>query len=243
LLDLNDCKQIIPTIVFPDGSHLAEPDNEELAQKLGLTREAAKSTYDVVVIGGGPTGLTTVIYAAREDLSTLVIEKSAFDGQAGITERLDNYPGFPDGIEGAGIHFCATCDGPFYKDAEELVVLGVGNSGLEEGLFLTKFAEHVTVLEQSDKAAGSKMLLNKVSAHPDMELRLSSTVTSFNANSNGRLESLTVTGSDAETYQHLAAAVFVFIGLDPNRGWLNGLVDLDERGFVTTDRMMEKSVP
>ncbi|MGB4688977.1 MAG: FAD-dependent oxidoreductase, partial [Candidatus Nanopelagicales bacterium] len=101
VLELNGGKQIIPTIVFPDGTHIAEPSNEELAEKLGLTRDAASSTYDVVIIGGGPTGLTTAIYAAREDLSTLVVEKSAIGGQAGITERLDNYPGFPDGIEGA----------------------------------------------------------------------------------------------------------------------------------------------
>lgn len=95
VLEYNDGKQIIPTIVFPDGSHLAEPSNEELAEKLGLAREAAANTYDVVIVGGGPTGLTTSIYAAREDLSTLVVEKSALGGQAGVTERLDNYPGFP----------------------------------------------------------------------------------------------------------------------------------------------------
>ena len=194
VLEYNDGKQIIPTIVFPDGSHLAEPSNEELAEKLGLTREAAGNTYDVVIVGGGPTGLTTAIYAAREDLSTLVVEKSALGGQAGITERLDNYPGFPEGIEGAeladriarqaarygvellsavavsritprdgaatvvlstgqevsagavviatgsqyrrtnapgesdligaGVHFCATCDGPFYKGARDVTVLG-----------------------------------------------------------------------------------------------------------------------
>ena len=129
-----------------------------------------------------------------------------------------------------------------YEDADELVVLGAGNSGLEEGLFLTKFAKHVTVLEQSDKVAGSKILHNKVSAHPKMDLRLNSTVASFNPDSNRRLESLTVTGPDGETYDQPAAAAFVFIGLDPNTGWLNGLVDLDQRGFIVTDRMMQTSV-
>ncbi len=97
----NDGKRIIPTIVFPDGSHLAEPSNEELADKLGLSREAAASSYDLVIVGGGPTGLTTAIYAARENLRTLVLERSALGGQAGVTERLDNYPGFPEGIGGA----------------------------------------------------------------------------------------------------------------------------------------------
>jgi len=218
VLAYNDGKQIIPTIVFPDGTHLAEPSNEDLAEKLGLARSAVENTYDVVIVGGGPTGLTTAIYTAREDLTTLVVERSGLGGQAGITERLDNYPGFPEGVGGgelasrfveqaqrygvellaavsvssvsqeggklqvglstgqsitagavviatgsryrrtdapgeadligAGVHFCATCDGPFYKDAEHVAVIGGGNSGLEEGLFLTKFARKVTVIER-----------------------------------------------------------------------------------------------
>ncbi len=313
VLEYNDGKQIIPTIVFPDGSHLAEPSNEELAEKLGLTREAATSTYDVVIVGGGPTGLTTAIYTAREDLSTLVVEKSALGGQAGITERLDNYPGFPEGIEGAdladriarqaarydvellsavavegiepnngsaivtlstgqkvnagavviatgstyrrtnapgesdligaGVHFCATCDGPFYKDANDVLVLGGGNSGLEEGLFLTKFAKHVTVVERSDKAAASKILQTKVADHPDMDFHLKTGLVSFNPDDNGRLRSVTLVGPDGVEYEHETSAVFVFIGLDPNTGWLNGLVELDERGFIATDRTMQTSIP
>ncbi len=313
VLELNDGKQIIPTIVFPDGSHLAEPTNEELAEKLGLAREAAGNSYDVVIVGGGPTGLTTAIYAAREDLSTLVVEKSALGGQAGITERLDNYPGFPDGIEGAvlaerfaqqaarygvellpavsveriapdeagadvifstgqkvragavviatgstyrrtgapgednligaGVHFCATCDGPFYKGADDVVVLGAGNSGLEEGLFLTKFADHVSVIERSDAVAASKILQTKVAEHPKMSLVTSTTLLKFNADESGKLTSLTLQGPDGEEYDHPTAAAFVFIGLDPNSGWLDGLVALDERGFIETNRVMETSVP
>ena len=234
----NDGKRIIPTIVFGDGSILVEPSNGELADKLGLRREAAEDTYDVIIIGGGPTGLTTAIYAAREDLRTIVIEKSALGGQAGVTERLDNYPGFPDGIKGAdladrfaqqaqrygvellqavgvtklasmgnvvevqtstgqtlqagaaliatgstyrrtgvkgeedligaGIHFCATCDGPFYKGAAELVVIGGGNSGFEEGLFLTQFADHVTIVERGSTPKASRLLQDKVMNHPKM---------------------------------------------------------------------------
>ena len=72
--DRNGGKRIIPTIVFGDGSHLAEPTNEELAEKLGLARSAMMHVYDLVIVGGGPTGLTTAIYAARENLETLVID-------------------------------------------------------------------------------------------------------------------------------------------------------------------------
>lgn len=313
VLELNGGKQIIPTIVFADGSHVAEPSNEELAERLDLTREAAGSTYDVVIIGGGPTGLTAAIYAAREDLRTLVVEKSALGGQAGVTERLDNYPGFPEGIGGAelanrfaqqaarygvellsavsvesidaasggavitlstgqqvttgatliaagstyrrtgapgeadligsGVHFCATCDGPFYKGAPELVVLGAGNSGLEEGLFLTKFADHVTVIDRSEDAAGSKILIDKVTAHPQMTLRLSTSLVSFNADDNGKLASLTLADASGTESDLPATGAFVFIGLEPNTSWLAGVVDLDERGFIVTDRTMTTSVP
>ena len=97
----NDGNNTIPTIVFPDGTHLAEPTNEELAEKIGLERSAMMHVYDLIVIGGGPAGLTTSIYAARENLQTLVIDSKGLGGQAGVTERLDNYPGFPDGIGGA----------------------------------------------------------------------------------------------------------------------------------------------
>src|SRR5438105_1563956 len=99
----NNGRQIIPTIVFEDGSSLAEPSNDELAGKLGLTLKAERSFYDLIIVGGGPAGLTAAIYAAREGIETLVIEKSGLGGQAGVTERIDNYPGFPDGIGGADL--------------------------------------------------------------------------------------------------------------------------------------------
>src|SRR6266487_5851668 len=219
----------IPTILFGDGSHLIEPSNAELAAKLGLNTKAQCDFYDLITVGGGPTALTAAIYAARDGYDVLVIERTGLGGQAGITERLDNYPGFPDGVGGAeladrfvrqaqrygvellqavsvttvtddghreldvetatgdhyharaallatgssyrrteaageddligaGIHFCATCDGPFYKGSSELMVVGGGNSGLEEGLFLTQFTEKVLVVERSDRLRGSKLL-------------------------------------------------------------------------------------
>ncbi|MCH8815983.1 MAG: NAD(P)-binding protein, partial [Chloroflexi bacterium] len=97
----NNGKQTIPTIIFKDGSLLAEPGNDELAGKLGLTVKAESTYYDLIIVGGGPAGLTASIYAAREGIECLVIEKSALGGQAGVTERIDNYPGFPEGVGGA----------------------------------------------------------------------------------------------------------------------------------------------
>src|SRR5207249_6532566 len=91
----------IPTIVFEDGSVLIEPSNAELATKLGLETRAKCEFYDLITVGGGPTALTAAIYAARDGYDVLVIERSGLGGQAGITERLDNYPGFPEGVTGA----------------------------------------------------------------------------------------------------------------------------------------------
>jgi thioredoxin reductase (NADPH) len=99
----NKGKRIIPIITFGDGSFLVEPSNAELAAKLELKTSASRSHYDLLVLGGGPAGLTAALYTAREYIDTLVIERAAFGGQAAGTEKLDNMPGFPDGV--AGIEF------------------------------------------------------------------------------------------------------------------------------------------
>jgi len=314
---INDGKRIIPTIIFPDGLILTEPSNDELAEKLGIVREASMDSYDVLIAGGGPTALTTAIYAARENLKVLIVEKSAVGGQAGVTERFDNYPGFPDGIGGAelagrfelqarkygveilqavgvesfkevdtsegyaglditlstgavvqsrvllvatgstyrrtgaegeadligaGIHFCATCDGPFYKGVDEVVVLGGGNSGLEEGLFLTQFANHVTVIERGGELRGSKLLQDKVFSHPKMTVKLNEGVQSFIANDSGQLAAVELENViTKERSTHAAKGAFIFIGLDPNTDWLNGSINLDERKFIATDQMFATS--
>jgi thioredoxin reductase (NADPH) len=312
----NDGNNIIPTIVFPDGTHLAEPTNEELADKLGLERSAMMHVYDLIVIGGGPAGLTTSIYAARENLQTLVIDSKGLGGQAGVTERLDNYPGFPEGIGGAeladrivqqarrygvellqavsvvrlssqgeqvdvetatgehyharaalvatgstyrrtdapgeddligaGIHFCATCDGPFYRGAGELVVLGGGNSGLEEGLFLTEFAEKVTIVQRGDRLTANKLLQDKVQRHERMEVLVNREVVEFRAepDGSGKLGALVLRSSETGQTQELhPAAVFVFIGLDPNTGFVKGVLDLDARGLILTGMGCMTSLP
>ncbi|MFZ2521575.1 MAG: FAD-dependent oxidoreductase, partial [Anaerolineae bacterium] len=97
VLAKNAGKRIIPTIEFADGALLVEPSNAALAAKLGLKMKAERSHYDLIVVGGGPAGLTAALYAAREGISTLVIERAALGGQAAATERLDNMPGFAEG--------------------------------------------------------------------------------------------------------------------------------------------------
>jgi thioredoxin reductase (NADPH) len=312
----NGGNNVIPTILFPDGTHLSEPTNEELAAKLGLQRSAMMHVYDLIIVGGGPTGLTASIYAARENLQTLVVDSKGLGGQAGVTERLDNYPGFPGGVGGAdladriveqarrygvemlqavsvtrissdggrvdvetatgdhyharaalvatgstyrrtnvpgeddligaGIHFCATCDGPFYKGSSELLVLGGGNSGLEEGLFLTQFTDKVTILERGSALRASKLLQDKVRHHKKMEVRTSRQVQEFRAkeDGSGKLGSVIVLdGESGEAEEYHPAACFVFIGLDPNTAFLDGTVELDSRRFVVTDPGYRTNVP
>ena len=311
----NNGNNVIPTIIFPDDSHLAEPSNEELAEKIGLERSAMMHVYDVIIIGGGPAGLTTSIYAARENLSTLVIDSKGLGGQAGVTERLDNYPGFPEGIGGAeladrivqqaqrygvemlqalsvtsivhdchevdvqtatgdlyhanaalvatgssyrrtgaageedligaGIHFCATCDGPFYKGANQLVVLGGGNSGLEEGLFLTQFVDKVTIVQRGDRLTANKLLQDKVGMHEQMEVLLNREIVEFRPkdDGSGKLGAIVLKDREsAQTEELHPAGAFVFIGLDPNTGFVKGSVDLDDRGLIVTDMGLQTSM-
>jgi thioredoxin reductase (NADPH) len=312
----NNGNNVIPTIIFPDDSHLAEPSNEELAEKIGLERSAMMHVYDLIVIGGGPAGLTTSIYAARENLQTLVIDSKGLGGQAGVTERLDNYPGFPEGIGGAeladrivlqaqrygvemlqavsvvqvssdheqidveaatgdhyharaaviatgssyrrtdapgeedligaGIHFCATCDGPFYKGASQLVILGGGNSGLEEGLFLTQFVDKVTIVQRGERLTANKLLQDKVNMHDKMEVLLNREVVEFRAkdDGSGKLGAIVLKDQESGATEELhPAGCFVFIGLDPNTEFVKGVVDLDDRGLVLTGMGLMTSMP
>ena len=307
---INDNRLIIPTILFPDGSILVEPSDAELAEKLGLQTQASQHYYELIVVGAGPSGLTAALYAAREGIGTLLIDRSAVGGQAGITETIDNYPGFPEGVGGAelvdrmkaqavrfgvevlqaqdiksvaadgqyrsvttasgdeycasailvspgtnyrrlgvageddfigaGIHFCATCDGPFYKD-KEVIVVGGGNSGLQESLFLTRFASKVTVLEVAERLGASQVLREKVMNHPAMEVRLQTTIEEFKGE--GRLSGVVIRDlKSGQTEELHPDGVFVFIGLQPNTAFLRDTLDLDRWGFIETGNNLETSV-
>ena len=266
---------------------------------------------EVVMIGAGPSALSAAIYTTREDIDTVLYEKGVIGGLAAITDKVDNYPGFPDGVEGMmlaeqlqkqaerfgahielgdvsalrregdeivvtvdgndvrtktvliatgsdysklgipgeaeyygrGVHYCATCDGAFYRD-KRLVVVGGGNSGVQETIFLTRFASHIDLVVRSTIKA-SQVLQDdlqqyidsgKVTVHlgttPDEIVAQDSKVTAVRVTKDG-------VKSDIET-----DGVFIFIGLKPNKRFLAGSgVELDELGLIKTNEKLETNVP
>lgn len=269
------------------------------------------AVQDVIMIGAGPSALAAAVYTTREDIGTVLYEKGVIGGLAAITDKVDNYPGFPDGIEGLklagqlekqaerfgavidfgdvseirdegaekvvvvdgqekraravliatgsdynkigvpgeaelygrGVHYCATCDGAFYRD-RKLVVVGGGNSAIQEAIFLTRFTTQIDLLVRSTVKA-SEVLQQELQKHIDegkITVHLGTTTDEIVVE-DGKVKA--VLGTKGGAQQEFAAdGVFIFVGLKPNTGFLKGSgVELDEQGLIKTDSKLETSVP
>lgn len=266
---------------------------------------------DVVMIGAGPSSLAAAVYTTREDIDTVLYEKGVIGGLAAITDQVDNYPGFPDGIAGLtlagqlekqaerfgahiefgdvsalrhedgvnvvtvdgqevrahavliatgsdynklgipgeaeyygrGVHYCATCDGAFYRD-KRLVVVGGGNSAVQEALFLTRYTTHIDLLVRSTIKASEVLQrdLEEQVAAGTITVHLGTTPTEI-VTTDGRVTSVAAQ-KDGQPVTFETDGVFVFVGLKPNTQFLAGSgVELDEQGLVKTDTHLATSVP
>lgn len=269
--------------------------------------------YDLIVVGAGPAALSAAIYTTREDISTVLFERGVTGGLAAVTDWVDNYPGFPEGIDGLtladnlrkqaerfgtiielgevtaihqedgykrlettsgdvkakavliatgsdykktgvpgeaeyyakGVHYCATCDGAFYRD-KRLVVVGGGNSAVQEAMFLTRFASHIDLLVRSDHFRASEVLQHELAEkHADKITVHFNTTTDEIVGEDGKV--VKVVGTDKTTGQKVdfpTDGVFVFVGLKPNTQFLENSqgIELDEVGFIKTNHSLETAM-
>ena len=265
--------------------------------------------HDIIIIGGGPAGLTAGLYAARARLNVVLLERLAPGGQVLNTDWVENYPGFPDGISGfelvermktqaekfdlpiqleevmglefspekkivvtnkgqleakaliiatgatpkklgiegedlltgKGVSYCATCDGPFYKD-QEVVVIGGGDTALEEAIFLTRFASTIHLAHRRDELRAVKLLQDRAMAQEKIKF-IWDTIPLKILGENG-VEGIELKNvKTREIRRQEAQGVFIFIGTEPNAELINGMVKQDESGFVFSDEKMETSAP
>lgn len=267
---------------------------------------------DTVMVGAGPSSLCAAVYTTREDIQTVVYEKGVVGGLAAITDLVDNYPGFPDGVEGMklagelqkqaerfgakiefgevsaiklnddntktltvdgqpvvartvliatgsdynklgikgeqeyygrGVHYCATCDGAFYRD-KRLVVVGGGNSAVQETIFLTRFASHIDLLVRSTVKASDVLQkdLQRFVEEGKVTIHLATTPNEIVAGSDGKVTHVTAT-KDGKDEKFDTDGVFVFIGLKPNTQFLKGSgVELDPVGMIKTNEHLETNI-
>lgn len=271
--------------------------------------------HDVLIVGAGPAALTAAIYTTREDIETVLYERGVIGGLAAVTDKIDNYPGFPDGVEGLkladdlrrqaerfgavielgevlgireeggikvldttdgelkakavliatgsdykkvgapgeqeyyarGVHYCATCDGAFYRD-KRLVVVGGGNSAVQEAIFLTRFATHIDLLVRSSLKASDVLLkdLQRMVDSGKVTIHLGTTTDEIIGEKIDGIDRVTkVIGTkDGTKTEFLTDGVFVFVGLSPNSAFLQGTkVELDDIGFVVTDNKLQTAIP
>jgi len=266
--------------------------------------------YDIIIIGGGPAGLTAGLYASRARMDALLVESFAVMGQATMTEFIENYPGVEkatgfdlistfkkqaqsfglictsgtvknifsrkegdatvwqiedeNGIHqsysiiiasgassqklgvpgeneflGRGVSYCATCDGAFFRE-KDIVVVGGGDTAVEEALFLTKFGKKVTIVHRRDRLRAAKILQERAFANEKIEFAWDSVVAEIAGK--GKVEKVVLKNVKTDKLEELPCdGVFVFVGWNPNTGFAEGTLDRSENGGVIVDTSMKTS--
>lgn len=264
--------------------------------------------YDVIIVGAGPAGLTAGMYAARGGLKTAIVELAMPGGQAAATEKIENYPGFPEGINGyelmdlfhkqtlafgvefifeeveklelkenlkkvytssqvlearsviitagskprllgvpgedsfrgRGVSYCATCDGAFFK-GKKVVVVGGGDAAIEEGAYLTKFAEEVTIVHRREGFRASQIALKRAKDNPKIRFELNAVVQEIIGSTQVEgVRILNVLSKEERTIP--ADGVFIYVGTDPNAQFIGGEIETDERGYILTNALLQTNL-
>lgn len=271
-----------------------------------------KNVYEIVIIGGGPSGLTAGLYAARARMEVLLIERVLCGGQILVADTIENFPGFPDGIKGPelaewiskqaehaglesriaevksitlkkdkagafgieldggrelkaaaiivatgarwnalnipgekelcgrGVSYCATCDGPLFR-GKDIVVVGGGDTALEDAIFLTKFADKVTIIHRRDKLRATRILQERARANKKIHLQLDSIAVEVKGTT--KVEALEIKDvHSGKTSRLKTDGVFVLVGITPNSNLVSGIVKTDDKGYIMTDDDMRTSV-
>ena len=271
-----------------------------------------ENVREMIIIGGGPAGYTAALYAARANLSPLVIEGFNWGGQLMITSDVENYPGYTDGVmgpemmaefrtqagrfgtefltddvtrvdfserpfkvqvgdeeyaartvivatgatarqlgleseralHGRGVTYCATCDAAFYRD-REAVVVGGGDSAMEEALYLTKFASKVTLVHRRNEFRASQIMVERAKNHDKIELLTPYVVEDVLGVGTGKLTGVLLRNVETdETIEHASDGLFVAIGHDPTTKLFVDWLDHDENGYlITKGKTTETNVP
>jgi len=281
----------------------------KLEPKVAAVIKEGRSPFELIIIGGGPAGLTAGIYAKRAGIDAILIEKALPGGLITTTELVENYPGFPEGVSGIdlgqkledqakkngldiifgkavrievnkghkvvfteensystktviiatgsepkklgvpgeedfigkGVSYCATCDGPFYKD-KNIAVVGGGNGALEEALFLTKFAKLVTIIHRRKDLRADKMLIDRAASNPKIFMKLDTLVDEIKGDEKVRSLKLTDTSSNKKSSMNVDG-VFIYAGLMPNTDFVKENIKLDDNGHIITDEKLATNIP
>ncbi len=263
--------------------------------------------YDLIIIGAGPAGLTACLYALRLGLNVLLIDKMQPGGALYNIERLENYPGFADGISGAllaeriteqlkqynfnfkqgeiisitqapeqrwklnseskeftakavivatgtspqplgiegevkftgkGVSYCALCDGYFFKD-KDVVVIGGGNSALEEAVFLSKLAKSVTIIHRREKFRADRILQEKAQTNEKIKFLMSSVCTQITGAQ--QVRAVQVKDAEGKIAEVACEGIFIFVGVRPQTDFLQNLLKKDEGGYIITEQNLQSS--